>query len=318
MQKKKGTNGRKKASSQAGKREKRRIVQLMLCVVLFLVVFAGKELKISKEYQSGQMILQMIQANTDFNGMFRKIGNIVTGNVSVLEQFEELAIEVFGLTDPEEEDAAKEETGDDSMGDAEQLNISQEVEPETTPVPTDIPVQVDGEQETEPEQEPPQPEEPVASPEVETYTGPALPEGATMEYYELGLTETVTPVLGRLTSPYGYREDPISGGDDFHVGVDLSAEIGTPVLSFASGTVDFIGESDGYGLYVQIDHGNGVKTFYCHCSQLCVQKGMQVNAGQLIAKTGDTGNTTGPHLHMEMKLNEVLINPEYYIEVLPL
>lgn len=321
MQKKKGTIGRKKVSSQTGKKERRRITQLLLCVILFLVVFAGKELKGAEEFQSGQMILQMLQSNTDFSGMIQTIGDVFSGNMSVLGQFEELAVEVFGQQEPTENNAIEEKESDantEEVGD--QPSEPKDLEPEAEPMPTEPPVQQEEkEQEIQPEQETTDQEEPAASLEAEAYAGPALPEGATMEYYELDLGETVTPVLGRLTSPYGYRVDPISGGeDDFHVGVDLSAEIGTPILSFASGTVDFIGESDGYGLYVQIDHGNGVKTFYCHCSQLCVRKGMQVGAGQMIAKTGNTGNTTGPHLHMEMRLNGVLINPEYYIEVLPL
>lgn len=308
MQKKKRTIARKKENSQTGKKEKRRVVQLVCCMILFLVVFAGKELKGAQEYQSGQRIRQLIQENTDFRSVFQKIGDIVSGNL------EELAVKVFGVSDQTEDDeTGGEEAGGDVGGNTEQLSISTDTEPEATPVPTEVLTQ----QETQPEQEPTQPEGSVVSPEVEIYTGPEPPEGATMEYFELGLTETVTPVLGRVTSPYGYREHPINGGEDFHVGVDLSAEIGTPVLSFASGTVDFIGEGDGYGLYIQIDHGNGVKTFYCHCSQLCVRKGMKVDAGEMIAKTGNTGNTTGPHLHMEIRLNDVLLNPEYYIEVLP-
>lgn len=308
MQKKKGTIVGKKASNQTGKREKRRIIQLLCCAILFLVVFAGKELKGAQEYRSGQRIHQMIQENTDFGSVFKKLEDIVSGNL------EELAVEVFGVSDQTEDaETSGDEAGGDVGANTEHLSVSQDAEPEAAPVQTEVPTP----QETQSIQEQTPPEEPEVSPEAEVYTGLEPPEGATMEYFELDLTETVTPVLGRLTSPYGYREHPINGGNDFHVGVDLSAEIGTPVLSFASGTVDFIGESDGYGLYVQIDHGNGVKTFYCHCSQLCVRKGMKVDAGEMIAKTGNTGNTTGPHLHMEIKLNDVLINPEYYIEVLP-
>ncbi len=84
--------------------------------------------------------------------------------------------------------------------------------------------------------------------------------------------------------------------------------------AFADGTVDFIGESEAYGLYIQLDHGNGVKTFYCHCSALYAQKGEEISAGQTIAAVGDTGNATGPHLHLEIKRDGVLLNPVYYIE----
>lgn len=310
MQKKKGN--RSKAPGTAQKQVttgKKRIVQLICSICLFLAVFAGKELKITEEYQSGQMLLQAIRTNTDFKAVFQKTGEIFAENISELRQFEKLSIGVWKPEKvPSEENEQQEEIPvvDETIKKeemSEQLPQEEISADSTDEIIEDVQTK----------------EEAVTPPEVSPYTGPALPENASMEYFELGLAETVTPVLGRITSPYGYRDDPItSGEDEFHVGVDLSAEIGTPVLSFAAGTVDFIGESSGYGLYIQIDHGNGITTFYCHCSQLCVQKGMQVSAGQMIAKTGDTGNTTGPHLHMEMRRHGILLNPEYYIEVLPM
>lgn len=310
MQKKKGN--RSKAPGTAQKQVttgKKRIVQLICSICLFLAVFAGKELKITEEYQSGQMLLQAIRTNTDFKAVFQKTGEIFAENISELRQFEKLSIGVWKPEKvPSEENEQQEEIPvvDETIKKeemSEQLPQEEISADSTDEIIEDVQTK----------------EEAVTPPEVSPYTGPALPENASMEYFELGLAETVTPVLGRMTSPYGYRDDPItSGEDEFHVGVDLSAEIGTPVLSFAAGTVDFIGESSGYGLYIQIDHGNGITTFYCHCSQLCVQKGMQVSAGQMIAKTGDTGNTTGPHLHMEMRRHGILLNPEYYIEVLPM
>lgn len=319
MQKKKGN--RSKAPGTAQKQVttgKKRIVQLICSICLFLAVFAGKELKLTEDYQSGQMILQAIRANTDFRAVFQKTGEIFAENISELKQFEKLSI---GVWKPEEVPSEGNELQDEVPVVDE--SIKKEEMSEQLPqeeISADSTDEIIQETLDTEEQEDVQTKEDAATPpEVSPYTGPALPENASMEYFELGLTETVTPVLGRMTSPYGYREDPItSGEDEFHVGVDLSAEIGTPVLSFAAGTVDFIGESSGYGLYIQIDHGNGITTFYCHCSQLCVQKGMQVSAGQMIAKTGDTGNTTGPHLHMEMRRNGILLNPEYYIEVLPM
>lgn len=310
MQKKK--RNRSKAPGTAQKQVttgKKRIVQLICSICLFLAVFAGKELKITEEYQSGQMLLQAIRTNTDFKAVFQKTGEIFAENISELRQFEKLSIGVWKPEKvPSEENEQQEEIPvvDETIKKEE---MSEQLPQEE--ISTDSTDEIIEDVQTK--------EEAVTPPEVSPYTGPALPENASMDYFELGLAETVTPVLGRMTSPYGYRDDPItSGEDEFHVGVDLSAEIGTPVLSFAAGTVDFIGESSGYGLYIQIDHGNGITTFYCHCSQLCVQKGMQVSAGQMIAKTGDTGNTTGPHLHMEMRRHGILLNPEYYIEVLPM
>ena len=78
--------------------------------------------------------------------------------------------------------------------------------------------------------------------------------------------------------------------------------------------MDYIGDSPVYGLYLQINHAGGVQSFYAHCSQLLVQQGQTVTAGQVVALSGSTGNSTGPHLHFELKLNGVRLNPVYYIE----
>lgn len=78
--------------------------------------------------------------------------------------------------------------------------------------------------------------------------------------------------------------------------------------------MDYIGESPEYGLYLQLSHAGGLTTFYCHCSKLCVQQGQSVAVGEKVAESGATGNVTGPHLHFEMKLNGVRLNPVYYIQ----
>ena len=119
--------------------------------------------------------------------------------------------------------------------------------------------------------------------------------------------------MGRLWSEYGYREHPIDGEYKFHSGVDLGAESGTDILAFAAGTVEFIGYSDAYGNYLQVDHGQGIKSFYAHCSTLCVKKGQRVDMGECIARVGSTGSATGPHLHFELRCAGQVIDPGYYI-----
>lgn len=168
----------------------------------------------------------------------------------------------------------------------------------------------------------PQPEvtpEPTPTPEPAVehvdYTGPALPDNTSMDKYRLDVGETVSPVMGVLTSPFGWREHPVDGEEKFHNGVDLAVNTGTQVKAFADGVVDYIGDDpDQYGLYLQISHANGVKSFYAHCSQLLVSQSQTVKAGDTVALSGDTGNTTGPHLHLELRFNGVRINPIYYIE----
>lgn len=98
-----------------------------------------------------------------------------------------------------------------------------------------------------------------------------------------------------------------------HTGIDLGGAIGTAIYAYKTGTVTFAGWGTGYGLHVKIDHGNGMSTLYGHCSELFVSVGDKVTEGQMIAKIGMTGYTTGPHLHFEVRLNGVPVNPYPYI-----
>ena len=129
-----------------------------------------------------------------------------------------------------------------------------------------------------------------------------------MDQLSLGALDTVTPVVGHLNSTYGYRDHPINGKYQFHGGVDIGGQNGDPISAFAAGTVEYVGEDDSYGLYMQLDHGNGVKSFYAHCSTICVKKGESVTAGQKIAEVGSSGAATGPHLHLELKYNKLHLN----------
>lgn len=152
----------------------------------------------------------------------------------------------------------------------------------------------------------PQAEEPVSEPEPAAvpaagtlilksdYSGDPLPNNYTMDQLSLGALETMTPVLGYINSGYGYRDHPINGAYQFHGGVDISGQMGDPIQAFASGTVEYVGKDDSYGLYLQLDHGNGVKSFYAHCSTICVTKGQTVSIGDKIAEIGSTGMSTGP------------------------
>lgn len=160
-----------------------------------------------------------------------------------------------------------------------------------------------------------EPEVVTAVAQAYTEDGQALPASVSMQFYTLGLETTVTPVSATLTSDYGYRDHPVSGSYAFHRGVDLGAPTGTPILAFSSGTVEYTGESEESGLYLQIDHGNGVKTFYAHCSQLLVSGGETVQAGETVALVGETGNATGPHLHFALTKDGIYLDPLFYIEV---
>lgn len=113
----------------------------------------------------------------------------------------------------------------------------------------------------------------------------------------------------RVTSYYGYREKPNANATSIHRGIDIGAASSTDVLAADSGTVIVAGSGRSYGNYIVIDHGNGYTTLYAHNSRLCVGVGDSVTRGQVIAKVGSTGNSTGPHIHFEISKNGTLVNP---------
>jgi len=120
-----------------------------------------------------------------------------------------------------------------------------------------------------------------------------------------GALQWPLPVAGTITSPQGYRTDPLTGKTSYHSGTDIAVPEGTPILAAADGTVTVANALDSwggsYGYYVKIDHGGGLTTLYAHCSRICVTVGQEVKAGQVIAYVGHTGRATGARLHFEMR-----------------
>lgn len=121
------------------------------------------------------------------------------------------------------------------------------------------------------------------------------------------------PAEGSIGSPFGYRIDPINGETRFHTGVDIGYVEGSPIFAAGKGVVTFVGFHSGYGLYVIVDHGDGLETKYAHLSESLVKVGDKVGKGEYIAKMGATGRVTGPHLHFEVVLNDNFQNPANYI-----
>lgn len=116
------------------------------------------------------------------------------------------------------------------------------------------------------------------------------------------------PVVGRISSDYGWR-----GDEDFHHGIDIAISTGTSITAARSGKVSKVGWMGVYGKTVMIDHGNGIQTLYAHNDRLLVKVGEQIAAGERIALSGNTGNTTGPHLHFEIRQNGKVIDPLKYL-----
>ena len=125
-------------------------------------------------------------------------------------------------------------------------------------------------------------------------------------------TEEITtlPLTGIISSRYGAVSSIRSST---HTGLDIAASIGTPIKVIADGQITFAAYSGSYGYLVKVDHGNGVESWYAHTSKMYVKAGQEVKAGDIIAAVGNTGNSTGPHLHLEIRINGKHINPQKYL-----
>lgn len=136
--------------------------------------------------------------------------------------------------------------------------------------------------------------------------------GASISTFELrkALGELfIYPIIGRLTSPFGYRRDPFTGRKSFHTGIDIAAPTGTPIKSTLDGKISYTGYSAIYGNYVIITHSGGYQSMYGHLHTIKVKRGQAIQQGNIIGSVGNTGRSTGPHVHFSIYKNGKLINP---------
>jgi murein DD-endopeptidase MepM/ murein hydrolase activator NlpD len=153
--------------------------------------------------------------------------------------------------------------------------------------------------------------------------------GATMVGLTMGLTRNATtadwiranaapnlwPVQGQVTGSFGQRIDPFNGEGAFHSGVDIGTGYGTPIIAPADGVVTLTEVLGGYGKAIMIDHGNGISTRYGHLSGFAVAAGQHVHRGDVIGYVGESGRSTGPHLHYEVRINDIPVNPYKYLRI---
>lgn len=135
-------------------------------------------------------------------------------------------------------------------------------------------------------------------------------EAAVLQKEKLDHTPSILPVQGEITSSFGYRKNPFGGwSKEYHNGIDIACNYGTPVLATADGIVTFSGRNPVYGLRIDIDHGGGITTFYGHNSRLLVKEGDKVNRYDVIAYSGNSGRSTGAHLHYGTIVNGENVDP---------
>jgi len=265
-------------------------------------------------------VLPMIEEDTvDYRSAVTAIGETLSGDVGFLEAIGDITRAFGGM---QTEDAVEVTTSPDEPEVREPRPtptlvpalILPPIE-EVFPVP-EVPLEIGLLLLRPYSEEPIIPETPVAVAVFLAHQEPfsyyALPWNAAISYEPLHF-EFVAPVLGPVSSPFGFRYDPILGGVRFHFGTDIALYTGTPFYAFADGRVVYARECISFGKYILLYHGHGVYTRYAHASALYVQAGDYVEMGQFIGRVGSTGGSTGPHLHFELRVNGVYRNAEFYV-----
>ncbi len=134
-------------------------------------------------------------------------------------------------------------------------------------------------------------------------------KGTSFADYAISETPSMPVNSRKVTSRFGYRTNPISGNYGFHTGLDIAAAQGTEISCLFFGIVEEVGEDDKWGKYVRVKHSESLETFYCHCSEVFVKSGDVIRKGETLALIGSTGWSTGPHLHIEIIIDSVRVDP---------
>ena len=146
-----------------------------------------------------------------------------------------------------------------------------------------------------------------------TSTSTASIDSSLGDWTQFADAPSIWPIEGKISSGFGQRQDPFGGEGEFHTGLDILAPMGTPIRAAGDGIVETSGMANGYGREIIIDHGHGVRTLYGHMSALVAIAGQQVIRGQVIGYVGQSGRATCPHLHYEVRINNVPVNPHKYL-----
>ncbi len=325
--------GRRRGEKSAGQAVNLRLTQLMVCLIIFSAVYVTKGVFPYKIQRLSQEVSTLVSTSVDLGDALADFGAVIGSGESVLEELGEFCVAVFGVPSQGEAVAvsgypmieAPVVGVEPQLSLAPQLSLESQIEETSAKIETvevELPAVADSDESDDSHGET----------EVSGYQGAImavgqvyiaaddglreLPASYTYDMLSLGGMERTTPVLGVISSGFGYRIHPLSGVDALHSGVDIAADIGDPIYAFSGGVVEYIGYSETYGNYFRIDHGNGVQSFYAHCNEIFVSKGDTVALGEQVAEVGETGNVTGPHLHLELLCNGIHIDPALYIDSL--
>lgn len=295
-------------------RERRRLVRLGLSAVLFVVVYLGRGML----PQQTAIWRDVIQGDMDVSRSLSALERAVGLEGAPMEWLEEMRQRLLGDTDRNASSGQEEER---------RLHALRKMLPDYHSRPSALELKglhklhteeilpAGGEEGAGADELPPEPQVVPAVAQSYTEDGRALPANVSLQYYHLGLEETELPVEGRVTSAFDFRDHPIREVYGFHTALDIGAPQGTEIRAFAAGVVEEVGENSAAGRYVWLAHGNGVRTFYAHCSQILARQGDEVDCGTPIALVGATGEATGPHLHFVLEKDGIRLNPALYLDV---
>lgn len=273
--------------------------KLYISSAIFVAVTILKLLLPEQTAHARQEVVELIDMDMDYRGLAVQVGKVLTDErvQQVFDWIEKGSEEVLG--DMSSDLPATESASPDIQSPTPTVLIS----PTPSPTPNnDIVADVSGTV--------------LAAVEAfqtaqQAYVGYATPE--TVSYSNLVIPFAYSsPISGVKSSGFGYRVHPIEGEVRFHYGTDYAAEEGTPIMAFADGQVTMTGYEKGYGNFVEVTHSDGWKTLYAHCSEVNVNWWQNVKMGDVIALAGETGEATGPHLHLELSHDGYYTNPEFF------
>ena len=308
-------------------KEKRRLAQMTVSAVIFMLLVAAKLLLPGRMSGFNQKLSGVLEQNIDVAQVFSSMGKAFSKEGSVRQAFGDAYQAVFH---PQEDDKAVETSGQiDGVGDEtvsanlqrlrqfaggsgscdSWLRESSDAGKTTTAQAQSTKTEASAETKAISDSS----KAGTVNLSYILYSDDNLPDNVSMEQCIFGF-DYCTPVSGVISSGFGYREHPLEGEEKFHYGIDLAADTGTQIRCFADGTVTAVGESSSYGKYLIVSHDGGYSTLYAHCSKVVVTSGSKVKEGQKIAEVGETGLATGPHLHFELHKGKLYLNPVYYVQ----
>lgn len=277
---------RRRGSGTTEQRESKTAGRLIACIWILFLAVAGR-LMFPQSFENVRAwLLSAVAGDVDYKAAVTVLGEAVRGEENVGEALRKAYEYAFTVSADEGLIEAHNDM-DDAPGDIPAVSIIEQ--PETEAEMTT--------------------QEYVGTVSDEVVIDRPYPQNTTADTVDLSISLS-PPIDGEVTSGFGYRVHPVSGEITFHYGTDYAAEEGETVRCAADGTVQAVGDSATYGLYVIIDHGSGVKTLYAHLGSTALSDGQKVTSGGAIGTAGKTGNATSPCVHFEITFNGVFVDPE--------